>query len=67
MLFFGARKRLERLYDKWREEHGTKDCPFNVISFLALHELITEEAARPYIADHEKELIPDGEKVTDEH
>lgn len=67
MLFFSARKQLERLYDRWREERGTKDCPFNVISFLTGEGLINEEAARQYIADHEKELIPDGKKVTDEH
>lgn len=67
MLFFSARKQLERLYDKWREECGAKDCPFNVISFLVIEELIDEEAARQFIEDHEKELIPDGKKVTDEH
>lgn len=67
MLWFRERLHLKKLYERWREDRGALDSPANVISFLTLHELINEEAARQYIADHEKELIPDGEKVTDEH
>lgn len=55
MLFFCFRKKIEQEYYKWIKSTKAKDCPFNVISFLFIKELIDEEKAINFISSIEME------------
>lgn len=52
-LFFGNRKKLADLYDKWRLDNSVLDCPFSVITFLVIHGLIDAEKALALIKEDE--------------
>ena len=43
MLFFNYRKKLEEEYMKWVKQEKVADCPFNVISFLEIKDLLDRE------------------------
>lgn len=53
MVYFGQRKELVTRYEQWLKDSHAKDCPFNVISFLVLYNLIDPEAVREFLADGE--------------
>ena len=51
-VLFIDRKNLERAYCKWlKENKELKDCPFNVICFLAGNGLLDEEAIHDYLQE----------------
>ena len=43
MLFFTDRKKLSEKYMKWIEQEKVSNCPFNVISFLELNDLLNRK------------------------
>ena len=43
MLFFNDRKKLSEEYMKWVEQEKVANCPFNVISFLEIKDLLNIE------------------------
>ena len=43
MLFFNKRKELEKQYFDWIRYSNIGGCAFNVITFLAVYDLINEE------------------------
>lgn len=50
MILFNERKRLGEKYVKWLKENPKfADCPFNVISFLAINNLLDEENVKKYL------------------
>lgn len=52
MILFSARKRLENAYKEWLKENPKmKDCPFNVISFLQINNLLDEIKVKEYLED----------------
>lgn len=40
MLLFNCRKKLEEKYMKWVKQEKVANCPFNVISFLEIKNLL---------------------------
>lgn len=43
MIFFGDRKKIADAYEKWLKENPeVKDCPFNMVSFMAMEDLIKD-------------------------
>ena len=54
MLFFNKRKELEKRYYEWIRDGNIKDCPFNVITFLAAYNLINEENVTKFLEIFEK-------------
>lgn len=43
MLFFSCRKKLEEEYMKWVKKEKVANCPFNVISFLEMNNLLNRK------------------------
>ena len=43
MLLFNYRKKLEEEYMKWVKQEKIANCPFNVISFLEIKDLLNRE------------------------
>ena len=54
MLFFHKRRELENRYYEWIKENGVKDCPFSVISFMALYGLTNDEKIMEFFEGEEK-------------
>ena len=49
MLFFNDRKKLEEEYMKWVEQEKVANCPFNVISFLEIKDLLNREKVAKFL------------------
>ncbi len=43
MLIFSQRLKLEKIFNKWCEENGVRNCPQNVVAFLDIRGLINEK------------------------
>jgi hypothetical protein len=53
MIFFSDRKKIADAYEKWLKENPeVKDCPFNVISFMAMEGLVKDRTETDF---YEKE------------
>lgn len=53
MVYFNERKKLEDLYIKWVEENKVANCPFNVISFLEIKNLLNEKKVKELLEEIE--------------
>lgn len=55
MIFFSARRWLEKQYMNWLFEHEVRDCTFSVISFLASKGYLNEEKVLQEFKERSKE------------
>lgn len=54
-MWFGQRVDLQARYLEWLDKNPEiKDCPFNVISFLAINNLLDEDAVMKYLNNEEE-------------
>ena len=49
MLWFTHRKQLEKAYMKWVEKEKAANCPFNVITFLEIKNLLDRDKVIEYL------------------
>lgn len=49
MIYFSDRKKLEEKYKKWVKQEKVANCPFNVISFLELNNLLNRKKVFKYL------------------